>query len=147
MRLYAGFIIINGCLGKNDSHVACFFLGSYVHFSPFHILSMLSCGTCLLCPQPPLDTHHPPVKGVSGSTQQLHLWSQILVKCIVKQILVPLCPCWVELVSNISMAFLFCKCRYTCYMVIITQFTDYHILQRLKIHCLISWIVSGSSYN
>ena len=107
---------------------------------------MHSCGTCLLCPQPPLYTHHPLVKGVSGSTQQLHLWSQILVKCIVKQILVPLCHCWVELVSNIWMPFLFCKCRYTCYMVI-TQFTDYHILQRLKIHCLISWTVSGSSYS
>jgi hypothetical protein len=60
---------------------------------------MHSCGTCLLCPQPPLDTHHPLVKGVSGSTQQLHLWSQILVKCTVKQIRVPLCHCWVELVS------------------------------------------------
>lgn len=115
-----GLTIINGRLGKNDSvdffwsiyiltaHRVFFFL-AFLSFSYFENI-MHSCGTCLLCPQPPLDTHHPRVKGVSGSTQQLHLWSQILVKCIVKQILVPLCHCWVELVSNIWMPFVFCKC-------------------------------------
>uniref|UniRef100_R7W628 Retrovirus-related Pol polyprotein from transposon TNT 1-94 n=1 Tax=Aegilops tauschii TaxID=37682 RepID=R7W628_AEGTA len=42
------------------------------------------------------DIHHPLVKDVSGCIRQLHLRSQILVKCIVKQILVPLCQGWLE---------------------------------------------------
>uniref|UniRef100_A0A8R7P8R9 Sec23/Sec24 helical domain-containing protein n=2 Tax=Triticum urartu TaxID=4572 RepID=A0A8R7P8R9_TRIUA len=41
--------------------------------------------------------HHLLANDVSGCIRQLRLWSQILVKCIVKQILVPLCQCWLEL--------------------------------------------------
>ena len=57
--------------------------------------------------------------------QQLHLWSPNLVKCIVKQIPVPLCQCWLESVSIIFMPLLFHKCQYTCYLTVTTLSFSY----------------------